>query len=55
MAKAFDLQDYLNAGVERIVNSAVKATLKSPKESAFMLKFARASKADAKKRRACAG
>ena len=45
MAKAFDLQDHLNAGIERIVNSAVKATLKNPKESAFMLKFARASKA----------
>ena len=33
MAKAFDLQDYLNAGVERIINSAVKATLKKRRKA----------------------
>ena len=47
----FDLQSYLTEGVERIVNEAVKATLKNPKESAFMLKFAAASRSASKKRR----
>ncbi|MBQ9827420.1 MAG: radical SAM protein [Lachnospiraceae bacterium] len=49
----FDIQDYMTKGVERIVSDALKATLKDPKESAFMLKFAAASrKASAKRRRA---
>ena len=51
MQKDFDLQDYLAAGVERIVSEAVRATLKNPKESAFMLKFAAASRTASKKRR----
>ena len=42
--EAFDLQAYTN-GVERIVEEALRATLKNPRESAFMLKFAAASKA----------
>ena len=51
MSENFDLQGYLTEGVERIVTEAVKATLKNPKESAFMLKFAAASRAASKKRR----
>ena len=47
----FDIQDYMTKGVERVVSDAVKATLKNPKESAFMLKFAAASKRASKKRR----
>ncbi|MCR5121366.1 MAG: radical SAM protein [Ruminococcus sp.] len=47
----FDLQNYLTEGVERVVTEAIKATLKDPKESAFMLKFAAASRAASKKRR----
>ena len=47
----FDLQEYLTEGVERIVSEAVKATLKNPKESAFMLRFAAASRTASKKRR----
>ena len=47
----FDLQEYMTKGVERVVRDAVKATFKNPKESAFMLKFAAASKAASKKRR----
>ena len=51
MQKDFDLQSYLSEGVERIVSEAIKATLKNPKESAFMLKFAAASRTASKKRR----
>ena len=50
MNKSFDLQDYLTKGVERVVSEALKATLKNPRESAFMLKFAKASRAASKKR-----
>lgn len=47
----FDLQAYLTAGVEQVVADALKATLKDPRESAFLLKFSAASKAASKKRR----
>ena len=47
----FDLQSYLTEGVEKIVSEAIKATLKNPKESAFMLKFAAASRLASNKRR----
>jgi len=46
-----DLQEYLTEGVERIVSDAVRATLQNPRESAFMLKFAAASKSASKRRR----
>ena len=49
--KAFDIQEYMTHGVERVVKEAIKATLKNPKESMFMAKFAAASKAAGKKRR----
>ena len=48
----FDLQAYLSKGVEQVVTDAVKATLKDPRESAFMLRFAAASRAASKKRQA---
>ncbi len=48
---SFDLQAYLTHGVEQIVSDAVRATLKDPKESLFMAKFAAASKAASKRRR----
>ena len=47
----FDLQAYVTKGVENVVRDALKATVKDPKESAFMLRFAAASKAASKKRR----
>ena len=50
MEQTFDLQAYLSSGVERIVSDAIKATLKNPKESAFMLRFAAASRAAAGRR-----
>lgn len=49
---AFDLQEYLTKGVESVVADALKATLKDPRESAFMLRFAAASRAASKKRQA---
>ncbi len=47
----FDLQAYMTGGVERVVSDALKATLRNPRESAFMVKFAAASKAASRKRR----
>ncbi|MBQ5311467.1 MAG: radical SAM protein, partial [Oscillospiraceae bacterium] len=46
-----DLQTYMTKGVERVVKDALKATLRNPKESAFMLRFAASSAAASKKRR----
>ncbi len=51
MNKDFDIQEYMTKGVERVVADVVKATLKNPKESAFMLGFAKASAAASKKRK----
>ncbi len=51
MGDKFDIQEYMTKGVERIVADAIKATLKDPKESAFMLKFASASKKASSKRK----
>ena len=50
--KDFDLQDYLTRGVERVVADSLKATLRDPKESAFMLRFAAASRRASKRRAA---
>ena len=46
----FDIQAYMTKGVERVVQDAVRATLRNPKESAFMLRFAAASKKASKKK-----
>ena len=50
MDQTFDLQAYLTRGVERVVADAIKATVKNPRESAFMLRFAAASRAASKRR-----
>lgn len=47
----FDLQEYLTKGVEGVIANAVRATLKNPRESAFMMKFAAAGKAASKRRK----
>jgi MoaA/NifB/PqqE/SkfB family radical SAM enzyme len=52
MNQDFDIQAYMTQGVERVVSDALKATLKDPRESAFMARFALASKAASRKRRA---
>ena len=49
--ESFDIQAYMTKGVENVVADALKATFKDPRETAFMLKFAAASKAASKKRR----
>ena len=51
MDEAFDIQSYMTRGVEKVVSDAVRATLKNPKESAYMARFALASRAASKKRR----
>lgn len=43
MNEIFDIQQYLADGVEQVVKDALKATLKDPRESAFLAKFALAS------------
>ena len=47
---SFKLEAYLTNGVENIVKEAIRATLKDPKESAFMARYALSSKAASKKR-----
>ncbi len=51
MKKEFDIQEYMSRGVERVVADAIKATLKDPRESAFMLGFAAASSRASLKRK----
>ena len=51
MDKQFDIQSYMTKGVERIVSDALRATIKNPRESAYMLKFAAASRKASKKRK----
>ncbi len=53
--EVFDLQAYMTRGVENLVADAIRATLRNPRESAFLLKFAAAAKAASKKRRAAEG
>ena len=50
MNDTFDLQKHIEQGVEKIVADTLKATLKDPKESAFMLRFAAASRKASKRR-----
>ena len=50
MDQNFDIQAYMTRGVERVVEDAIKATVKNPKESAFMLRFAAASRGASKRR-----
>ena len=50
MDNKFDLQAYLTKGVEHIVSDSLRAVLKDPRETAFMLKFAAASSKASKKR-----
>ena len=51
MEKEFDIQEYMTKGVERVVADAARATLKNPRESAFMLGFAKATVSASKKRK----
>jgi MoaA/NifB/PqqE/SkfB family radical SAM enzyme len=46
----FNLGQYLSEGIETLVKNAVRATLKNPKESAFLLKYIASAKKAGKKR-----
>ena len=50
MDKTFDIQSYMTRGVERIVSDALRATHRNPRESAYMARFALASRKASKKR-----
>ncbi len=50
MKQQLDLQKRIIRGVERIVADTIKATLKNPKESLFMARFAAASRTASKTR-----
>ena len=47
-----DIQQYLTEGVEAIVKDALRATLRDPKESLFMARFAAASRKASERRAA---
>ena len=42
--KPFDIQEYMTKGVERVISDSLKATAKNPRETAYLLKFATASR-----------
>jgi MoaA/NifB/PqqE/SkfB family radical SAM enzyme len=46
----FDIQQYMTAGVERIIREALKATFRDPKGSAYMMKFAVSGRAASARR-----
>lgn len=50
MEREFNLEQYMTAGVERIIKEALRATFHDPKESAFMVRYATASRKAAKVR-----
>ena len=52
MESVFDIQEYMTRGVERIVTDALRATLRNPRESAYMARFAAASRKASRKRAA---
>ncbi|MBR6325989.1 MAG: radical SAM protein [Lachnospiraceae bacterium] len=52
MEQEFDIQEYMTKGVQTVVTDAVRATLKNPKEAAFMAGFALSTQKASKKRKA---
>ncbi|MCD8231613.1 MAG: radical SAM protein [Clostridiales bacterium] len=48
--KNFNLEEYLTANVENIVRDIIKATMKDPKESIFMARYALASRESSRRR-----
>ena len=46
-----DLQTYLSEGIEHFMAGVIRATMKNPRESAFVVKFAAATKAASRKRK----
>ncbi|MCR4707322.1 MAG: radical SAM protein [Clostridiales bacterium] len=52
MEQEFNIQTYISQGVETIVSDILRATFRNPRQSAYMLRFAAASKAASRKREA---
>lgn len=50
MDKEFDIQEYMTKGVEDVTADILRAVLKNPRESAYMLRFAASSRRASKKR-----
>lgn len=50
MNNNFNLSEYMSSGIENIVKSIIKASIKNPRETAFIMKYALANQ-EAKKRR----
>ena len=50
MDKEFDIQSYMTRGVERIVTDALRASVKNPRETAYLVKFSTAAKKASRKR-----
>lgn len=44
MKEQFDIQEYMTRGVERVISDSLKATAKNPRGTAYLLKFAAASR-----------
>ena len=51
MGETFDIQSYMTWGVENIVKSSLRAVIRNPRESAFMMRFAAAARRASKKER----
>lgn len=54
MSNNFDISKYMSNGIENIIKNIVKASFQNPKETAFVLKYAMASKEARKRREALA-
>ena len=50
MDENFNITEYMTKGVERVMSDALKATFKDPRETAYLMKFASASRAASHKR-----
>ena len=48
--QTFELEEYLSGGVENIIMGILKASVDNPKDSAFMVQYAAASRAARKLR-----
>ncbi|MGV8906075.1 MAG: radical SAM protein [Acetobacterium sp.] len=48
----FDLANYMNTSIEKIIKDVIKGTLKNPRETAFLLKYREISKNNFRKRKA---
>lgn len=51
MSEAFNLSEYMNVSIEKLVKNALKASLKNPRESTFLLSYSIKAKGAAAKRK----